>query len=72
MRGVSRCQRRPWETSAHLAKGSSRNFSAHWLRVFRRQQQLAAVIREANRGIRVQGGQNNAWHSRTDVERTWA
>ena len=46
--------------------------SLNWLRVFRRQKLLAAVIREANRGIRVQGSQKNAWHSRTDVERKWA
>jgi hypothetical protein len=40
------------------------------LRVFRKL--LAAVIRAANRGIRVQGSQKNAWHSQTDVERKWA
>jgi hypothetical protein len=28
----------------------------NWLQVFRRQKLLAAVIREANRGIRAQGG----------------
>ena len=44
----------------------------NWLRVFRHQKLLAAVIREANRGIRAQGGQKNVWHSRTDVERKWA
>jgi NAD(P)-dependent dehydrogenase (short-subunit alcohol dehydrogenase family) len=32
----------------------------NWLQVFRRQKLLAAVIREANRGRRVQGGQKNA------------
>ena len=40
---------------------------SNWLRVFRRQKLLAAVIRAANRGIRVQGSQKNAWHSQTDV-----
>src|SRR5882672_4350134 len=43
----------------------------NWLQVFRRQKLLAAVIREAHRGIRVQGGQKNAGHSRTDAERKW-
>ena len=46
-----------------------KSVTLNWLRVFRRLQLFAALIREANRGIRVQGGQKNAWHSRTDVER---
>src|SRR4029434_2449039 len=38
-----------------------------WLRVFRRQKLLAAVIRAATRGLRVQRSQKNAWHSQTDI-----
>jgi len=46
----------------------ARKFLQHnWLRVFRSQKLLAAVMRKANRGIRERGSQKNGWHSRTDV-----
>jgi hypothetical protein len=53
-----------------LTEGRPQRYN--WLRVFRSQKLLAAVIREANRDIREQGGQKNMWDSRTDVGREWA
>ena len=42
------------ELSCTSVLASTPRVSFNWLQVFRRQQQLAVVIREANRGIRVQ------------------
>jgi hypothetical protein len=59
--------------NTHRARGIGCHIHGYnWLQVFRRPQDLAVVIREANCGIRVQGGQKNAWQSRTDVGRKWA
>jgi hypothetical protein len=44
----------------------------NWLPVFRRQQQFAVVIREANRGIHVQGGQKNLGGAAAACGTTWA
>jgi hypothetical protein len=50
----------PLSTLLRHAAAGQPLFPLNWLQVFRRQQQLAAVIGEAHRGIRVQGGQKNA------------
>jgi hypothetical protein len=55
-----------WPYHLHPDRAHAR-LQSNWLRVFRSQKRLAAVMREANRGIRERGGQKNAWHSRTDV-----
>jgi transposase len=52
---------------AHLLR-----LGVNWLRVFRRQKVLAAVIGATNRSTRERGGQKNAWHARTDVGRECA
>jgi len=48
------------------------HLALNWLRVFRRQKVLAAVIGATNRSTRERGGQKNAWHARTDVGRECA